>query len=235
MLNELVMKKSMSNRFRRRVAPLAAAVFAAACDSASPGGPSGDSDQPIRRIVVLGDSLAVSPTLEESFPAVLQSFIQADRLPWSVSNAGIGGDTTAGGLQRVEPLLSDDVGVLVVALGANDGLRGADLNSIESNLSNIIQRAQQRNIRVLLCGMETFPTYGWDYTLGFHSIFPRLAQRHNVSLVPFLLSRVALDPDLNGPDGVHPNATGARRIAETVWRHLEPLLHLEQLSLEASR
>jgi acyl-CoA thioesterase-1 len=229
------MKKSITNKFCRRVAPLAAALFAAACESANPAGPSDGSNQPVRRIVVLGDSLAVSPSLDESFPAVLQSFIQAERLPWTVTNAGIGGDTTAGGLQRVEPLLTEDVGVLVVALGANDGLRGADLSAVESNLSGIIQRAQARNIRVLLCGMETFPTHGWDYTLGFHSIYPRLAQRHNVSLVPFLLSRVALDPDLNGPDGVHPNATGARRIAETVWRHLEPLLHLEQLSIEASR
>jgi acyl-CoA thioesterase-1 len=127
-------------------------------------------------------------------------------------------------LRRLEPLLAGDVGVLVVALGANDGLRGVDVSTVERNLSAIIDAAQGRGIRVLLCGMETLPTHGWDYTVAFHYLFPRLAQQHAVPLVPFLLAGVALAPDMTGPDGFHPNAAGARRIAETIWPYLEPLV-----------
>jgi len=145
-------------------------------------------------------------------------------LPWVVVNAGVSGDTTTGGVRRVEALLGPDVGVLVIALGANDGLRGVAPETVSRNLSSIIEAAQSRDIAVLLCGMETPPTRGWDYTVAFHRIFPATASKYSVPLVPFLLSGVALVPEMNGSDGVHPNAAGARRIAENVWPFLEPLL-----------
>jgi acyl-CoA thioesterase-1 len=173
---------------------------------------------------VLGDSLAVSPSEGQSFPAELQRLTDATRPGWTVSNAGISSDTTAGGARRVDRVLTSDVAVLVVALGANDGLGGVPVLTVEANLSSIIAAAQARGMALLLCGMETPPTHGWDYTLAFHQVFPRLAQRHNVPLVPFLLSGVALVREMNGPDGVHPNAAGARRIAQNVWPYLEPLL-----------
>ena len=124
----------------------------------------------------------------------------------------------------MEPLLADDVGILVLELGANDGLRGVPTATIDANLSAIIALAQRRKIRVLLCGMETPPTHGLDYSIAFHLVFPSVAQRFSVPLVPFLLNGVALDPELNGADGVHPNAAGAERIAETVWTYLRPML-----------
>jgi acyl-CoA thioesterase I len=205
-----------------------ALVTTPACESRSsataPSRLSAGSSPATRRVVVLGDSLATYPSNEKSFPAVLQRRMSAGSLPWKIANAGVSGDTTSGGLTRLDPLLGDDVGVLVLALGANDGLRGVDLAIIERNLSTITERVQARGIRVLLCGMETPPWRSWDYSVEFHRLFPRLAAKYDVPLVPFLLAGVALNPDLNGSDGIHPNAAGAQRIADTVWPYLEPLL-----------
>jgi len=178
----------------------------------------------VQRVVVLGDSLAVSPSMNESFPARLQERINIARLPWVIANAGVSGDTTADGLRRADLLLANEVGVLLLELGANDGLRGMPTPTVEENLASIVTMAQRRNIRVLLCGMETPPTHGFDYSVAFHFVFPSLAQRFAVPLVPFLLAGVALDPHLNGSDGVHPNAAGAEKIAGTVWQYLQPLL-----------
>lgn len=200
---------------------LAAATLAGACSS--PAAPESSSPA-IRRVVVLGDSLAVSPTLAESFPSRLNARILQQRLPWIVTNAGISGDTTTDGVQRVSSMLRSDVGVLVVELGANDGLHGVDVATVERNLLSIVATGQEHNTRVLLCGMETPPTRGLDYSIAFHFAFPRVASARAVPLVPFLLAGVALVPELNGPDGAHPNAAGAQRIAETVWPYLEPLL-----------
>jgi acyl-CoA thioesterase I len=109
-------------------------------------------------------------------------------------------------------------------LGANDGLRRDSVAGIERNLAAIVAAARQRNVRVLLCGMKTPPGHGLDYSVAFHFVFPHVAQQSDVPLVPFLLAGVALDPDLNGADGVHPNAAGAQRVADTVWPYLERLL-----------
>jgi acyl-CoA thioesterase-1 len=201
---------------------IAAAAGAGACSS--PAAPESSSSPAIRRVVVLGDSLAVSPTLAESFPSRLNARILQQRLRWIVTNAGISGDTTTDGVRRVSSLLTSDVGVLVVELGANDGLQGADVATVERNLLSIVATGQEHNARVLLCGMETPPTRGVDYLIAFHFVFPRVATARAVPLVPFLLAGVALVPELNGPDGVHPNAAGAQRIADTVWPYLEPLL-----------
>jgi acyl-CoA thioesterase-1 len=207
-------------------AALVAAALLAACGSSQPAPtPNAPTPAAIRAVVVLGDSLSVSPSLEQSFPARLAVRITQANLPWTVRNAGVSGDTTADGIRRVTAVLGSDVGILVVELGANDGLRGLDLAAMEQNLTAIVAAAKQRNIRVLLCGMETPPTHGLDYSVAFHFVFPRVAQAQGLPLVPFLLAGVALDPELNGPDGVHPNAAGAQRIADTVWPSLEPLLH----------
>lgn len=201
-------------------------VVAVSCSSSdSPAAPaSAAAPAALRRIVVLGDSLAVSPSPERSFPAELGARVRSARLNATVENAGISGDTSAGGVRRIDALLDSAPHLLVLALGANDGLGGVDVSVVERNLGTIIERAQARNVSVLLCGMETPPTHGWQYSLAFHGVFPRLAARYRVPLVPFLLAGVALNPDMNMGDGVHPNAAGARRIADTLWPFIQPMI-----------
>jgi acyl-CoA thioesterase I len=179
------------------------------------------------RILVLGDSLAVSPTRSDNFAAELQKRLDAQMPGWKVANEGMRGDTTSGGLRRIDRTLTPDTRILILELGANDGLRGVDVSTVEKNLAFIIERAQQKGIRVLLCGMETPPVRGWRYTVDFHGIFPRLSQKFDVPLVPFLLKGVALNADFNGQDGVHPNAAGAKRIGETVWPYLDAIVQQE--------
>jgi len=214
-------------------------VFTAAAVSCSPtDSPAAPSDvtPPAivqRRVVVLGDSLAVSPSVAESFPAELQRRLTTAYPGWLITNAGVSGDTTAGGLRRIDEALTADTRILVLELGANDGLRGVPISTIEKNLSAMIERAQARGIRVLLCGMETPPSHGFGYSVDFHLLFPRLADTYHVALVPFLLTGVVLNPDLNGEDVVHPNAAGARRVAETVWPYLDPLVREESGHLVA--
>jgi acyl-CoA thioesterase I len=204
------------------VATAIAVVYSGHAAAATAGQGSASNNR--GRIVVLGDSLAVSPSPAESFPARLQQKLDDGSPGWTITNAGIHGDTTTGGRRRVTALLGNDVRLLVVALGANDGLRGVPLATVEDNLSAIIAAAQQRGIRVLLCGMETPPIHSWEYTVAFHELFPRLARRYAVPLVPFLLTGVALVQEMNLADGVHPNAAGARLIADNVWPYLEPIV-----------
>jgi acyl-CoA thioesterase-1 len=175
-------------------------------------------------VAVLGDSLAVSPTRELSFPSVLQERVRREGFDASLANFGVRGDTTSGGLRRLDQVLRTRPQILILALGANDGLRGEAISTIRHNLAVIIQRAQIEGVRTLLCGMETPPLRGWGYTREFHDIFPELARNYSVPLVPFLLVGVALHPDFNGADLIHPNAAGARKIAETVWPFLRPLI-----------
>ena len=210
--------------YRSALYLLSVCTLTVGCGASSPSAPSADVAVPARRVVVLGDSLSVSPSMAQGFPAHLQTMIERDALPWSVTNAGISGDTTAGGVRRVQALLGADVGVLVVELGANDGLAGIEPVEVQRNLSSIVEAAKGRNISVLLCGMETLPTRGLDYVLAFHRVFPDVAERYGIPLVPFLLSGVAFVPEMNGSDGIHPNLAGARRIAENVWPFLERLL-----------
>ena len=199
-------------------------MIAAGCDGeAAPTSPSA-AVEPVHRVAVLGDSLAVSPSRAEGFPAVLQSRLDAARLKTTVTNFGVRGDTTTGGLRRIDEVLGGDPDIVIVALGANDGLRGVPLTTITRNLAEIIQRSKASGAQVLLCGMETPPFNGWNYSVGFHNVFPNLATVHEVPLVPFLLEAVALNPDMNGDDLIHPNAAGARQIAATVWPYLEPMV-----------
>ena len=178
------------------------------------------------RIVFLGDSLTAGLGLsrEEAVPSLIQERLRADGYAYEVVNAGNSGDTAAAGLSRLDWSLEGDVAILVIELGGNDGLRGLPVSQLKRNLSEIITRAQQRGITVILTGMEAPPNYGIAYTSEFRRVFRDLADQHEVAFVPFFLEGVAGIPALNNSDGMHPNAAGARIVAETVWLELEPLL-----------
>jgi acyl-CoA thioesterase-1 len=179
-----------------------------------------------RRIVFLGDSLTAGLGLprEQSTPSLIQERLAAEGYPYEVINAGVSGDTSAGGLSRLDWSLDGDVEVLVIELGANDGLRGLPVAQLKHNLDEIITRAKARDISVILTGMEAPPNYGPLYTAEFRQVFRDLADEHDVVFVPFYLDGVAGIPSLNNSDGIHPNAEGARIIAGTIWRALEPVL-----------
>ena len=181
------------------------------------------------RVVILGDSLTAGLGLspDEAYPALLEQRLKEDGLQYDVVNAGVSGDTSAGGLSRLDWALDGDVRVLVVALGGNDALRGLSVEQLKQNLSEIIRRAQARGIRVVLAGMEAPPNYGRDYIVSFHRVYPSLAHEYHLAFVPFLLQGVAGVSSLNQPDGIHPTAAGARIVAENVRAVLEPALRGE--------
>jgi len=178
------------------------------------------------RIVVLGDSLTAGLGLpiEESFPAILQRRIEELGYAYEVVNMGVSGDTSAGGLSRLDWALDGDVRVLVLALGGNDALRGLSPADMAANLGTIIDRARARGVTVLLCGMEAPPNFGASYTQQFRATYRQLVRDKHVAFVPFLLEGVAGDPALNQADGIHPNAAGAQRMADVVWKQLQPIL-----------
>lgn len=178
------------------------------------------------RIVFLGDSLTAGYGLakQESVPSLIQARLQASGYPYEVVNAGVSGDTSAGGLNRLDWSLEGDVKILVLELGANDGLRGLPVAAMKRNLTEIITRAQARGIRVVLTGMEAPPNFGAAYTNEFRQVYRDLAKAHDVTFIPFYLDGVAGLPHLNIADGMHPNAEGSRIIERAVWRTLEPLL-----------
>jgi acyl-CoA thioesterase I len=177
-------------------------------------------------VVVLGDSLTagLGVAADEAFPARLQARIRAEGYAYRVTNAGVSGDTTAGGLRRVDWVLRANPEIVIVALGANDGLRGQSPPAIRANLEEIVARLQAAGARVLLVGMRLPPNYGADYTKEFEAIFPAVARRAKVALMPFLLDGVAADPRLNQADGIHPTAAGQQIMADRVWPYLRPLL-----------
>ncbi len=177
------------------------------------------------RIVVLGDSLTAGLGLpaDQAYPTLLQSRLNEDGLDYEVVNGGVSGDTSAGGLSRLEWALQGDVRILIVALGGNDGLRGLPPEALKKNLADIIERAQGRRVKVILAGMEAPPNYGRDYIVSFHKVYPALAKQYGVALVPFLLQDVAGSETLNQPDGIHPTAAGAHIVADNVWRVLKPI------------
>jgi acyl-CoA thioesterase-1 len=195
-------------------------------EAARPTGASPSDDRPV--ILCLGTSLTAGYGLdpEQAYPALVQRRIDEAGLSYRVVNAGVSGETSAGALQRIDWLLQRPVAVLVLETGANDGLRGLDVEALRSNLQALLERAarQQPPPRVLLAGMRTLTNYGRDYGRSFRGVYPELAARHGAALVPFLLEGVAGVPALNLPDGIHPNAEGQRRVAETVWTTLHPLL-----------
>jgi acyl-CoA thioesterase I len=179
-----------------------------------------------RVVVTLGDSLTagLGVAADEAWPALIEERLRREGFPYRVVNAGVSGDTTAGGLRRVDWVLRSRPEVAVVALGANDGLRGLATGAMESNLVAIVERLQAGGVRVLVAGMQVPPNYGAAYARSFSGVFPDVARRTGSALMPFLLDGVAADPRLNQPDGIHPNAAGHRAIAEHLWPHLVALL-----------
>jgi acyl-CoA thioesterase-1 len=179
-------------------------------------------------ILVLGNSIAAGFGVEpnESFPARLQEMIDSTGLPFRVVNAGVSGETTAGGLSRIDWLLRQPVDVLVLELGGNDGLRGTNPEASKSNLATIVERTRARypEADILLAGMQMPPNLGQTYTARFREIYPELARELDLHLVPFLLENVGGVSRLNQSDGIHPTPAGHRLVAATVWRHLEPIL-----------
>jgi acyl-CoA thioesterase-1 len=177
-------------------------------------------------VVILGDSLTAGLGLprDEAYPTLLQRRLDEEGFDYDVVNAGVSGDTSAGGLSRLDWALEGDVRVLLVALGGNDALRGLPIAELKSNLSAIIERAQQRGVKVLLAGMEAPPNFGQAYTVSFRQVYADLAKQYNIPLVPFLLEGVAGLESMNQRDGIHPTAEGARKVADNIWPVLRPML-----------
>ena len=181
------------------------------------------------RIVALGDSLTagLGLTPDEAYPALLQKRLDREGFAYEVVNAGVSGDTSAGGLRRVDWALDGDVKILIVALGGNDALRGLPVEQLRQNLSEIVERARQREIKVVLAGMEAPPNFGAAYTAAFRDVYRDVARRYDTVLLPFLLDGVAGLSDMNQNDGIHPTAAGARKVADNIWVALQPLLKSE--------
>ena len=182
------------------------------------------ADAPL--VVFLGDSLTAGLGLpvDQAYPALVAAELARKGRPIRAVNAGVSGDTTAGGLRRADWVLSQRPDVVVLALGANDGLRGLPLPEAERNLRGIVAKARSAGARVLLCGMLIPTSYGPEYEEGFAGLFPRVAKEERLPLVPFLLEGVAGRKELNQEDGIHPSAEGQRIVAANVLPYLEPLL-----------
>jgi acyl-CoA thioesterase I len=185
-------------------------------------------------VVVLGDSLAAGLGVEpgQAFPALLQKKIDATGWSYTVVNAGVSGDTSAGGLARIDWLLRRKMDVLILELGGNDGLRGIPISATKTNLQAILDRVGQKypEARVVVIGMQMPPNMGEEYTAAFQKIFPELAAKNHAALVPFLLEGVGVKPELNQEDRIHPTAAGHEIVAENVWKILKPVL--EKLNSE---
>jgi acyl-CoA thioesterase I len=181
-----------------------------------------------KTLVFLGDSLAAGFGLQprEAFPALIAEKVRAAGLPFEVQNAGLSGDTSAGGLRRVDWLLQHPIDVLVIELGGNDGLRGLPAKSLKANLQAIIDKAKEKSptLKIVVAGMQIPPNLGADYAADFARVFAELARENNAVLIPFLLQGVGGHRDLNQPDMIHPNAAGHQIVADLVWRTLEPIL-----------
>jgi acyl-CoA thioesterase-1 len=186
------------------------------------------SDKPPGRIVVLGDSITAGFGLDpgQAYPALLQQKIDAAGLPFTVANAGLSGDTTAGGLRRIDWALGDGAHVLIIALGGNDGLRGLSPKQTEENLLGIIKKARAKSpgISVIIAGMQMPENMGREFVEKFNAVFPRVAAEAGVTLMPFLLEGVGGVPELNQADMIHPTPEGQRKVAENVWKYLEKVL-----------
>ena len=200
-------------------------------ESASKSSSSADSTstptgKSLPKIVAFGDSLTAGYGLEisESYPSLLQKRLDADGYQYEVINAGVSGDTTAGGLRRIDWALEGDVKIVILELGANDILRGQPISEMKKNLTQIIERAKARGATVLLAGMLAPTNAGAEYRKEAEEAYKDLAREHQLSLIPFFLDRVAAIESLNLTDGVHPNVEGTKIVAETVYQYLQPIL-----------
>jgi len=213
---------------RRRIAPCAwlVVLVVLVTPSATPGAAATQPPPHEPLVVFLGDSLTAGLGLEEeqAWPAHVAAALAAEGRPIRMVNAGVSGDTTAGGLARLGWLLRQQPDVVVVELGANDGLRGAPIAEIESNLRQIVERIRSAGAKVLLCGMRIPTNYGPEYTAAFFAVYAKLAHELHVPEVPFLLEGVGGHPDLTQADGLHPTAAGHEIVAKTVLPYLREVL-----------
>ena len=181
-----------------------------------------------KTIIFFGDSLTAGYGVDpnEAYPALVQEKIDAAKLPWRVVNAGLSGETTAGGLRRLDWVLKQPVDVFVIELGGNDGLRGIAPSLTRSNLEAMIQRIRERHphVKVVVAGMQLPTNMGPEHTREFAAIYPEVARESGAVLIPFLLEGVGGMPSLNLPDGIHPTPEGHRIVADTVWDKIRPLL-----------
>lgn len=183
-------------------------------------------DQPIPIIVAFGDSLTSGPGLNlgQTWPALVQRRLDDEGFNYRVINSGVSGDTSSEAVERIDAALVPATRIMVLALGINDGLRGVPTATLEKNLATIIERAKAKDIAVLLCGMEAPPLRGLTYSIEFHRVFTRIADRYQLLLVPFFLLGVVGHSDLTLSDHVHPNAAGHKIIADAIWQYLKPML-----------
>jgi acyl-CoA thioesterase-1 len=190
--------------------------------------PIDDSDNP--RIIFFGNSLSAGYGLDDpenqSFPGLVRKKLQANSLEYAVINAGLSGETTAGGKNRIDWILKQPVSIFVLELGGNDGLRGIDTEESRRNLQAIINTVKEKypEATIILAGMEAPPNMGDDYTSAFRAIYPELAEKNEIALIPFLLENVGGETALNQSDGIHPNVEGAKIVAENVWAVLKPIV-----------
>jgi acyl-CoA thioesterase I len=177
-------------------------------------------------IVAFGDSLTAGYGLseEQSFTTLLQRKLDEKNYRYRVINAGVSGDTSAGGARRIDWALEGNVKFLILELGGNDALRGQPVTVMKKNLAQIIERAQSRDVTVILAGMEAPPNLGEEYTRAYRGVFRDLAKRYKLAFIPFVLEGIGGRAEFNQPDGIHPNAEGEKIMTENVWRVLEPLL-----------
>lgn len=184
-----------------------------------------------KKIVFFGNSLTAGYGLEEdeAFTVYIQKRIDSMGMPFTVVNAGLSGETTAGGLRRIDWVLNQQMDVFFLELGGNDMLRGTEVTATESNLRGIIEKVRSKDpdIPIILAGMQAPPNLGEEYTSAFAKIYPDLANEYDLTLIPFFLEGVAGNPELNLPDGIHPNVEGQKIVAETVWNALGPILTMD--------
>ncbi|MEO5995888.1 MAG: arylesterase [Chitinophagaceae bacterium] len=181
-----------------------------------------------KTILFFGNSLTAGYGLtpSEAFPALIQGKLDSLKLPYKIINAGVSGETSSGGNSRIEWILRQPLDIFVLELGGNDGLRGIPLSETKKNLQSIIDKVKEKNpaARLLIAGMQIPPNMGQKYTTEFRRVFPDLAKKNGVALVPFLLQDVGGEEKLNQPDGIHPTAEGHKIVAENVWKELQKLL-----------
>jgi acyl-CoA thioesterase I len=193
---------------------------------------SPDANDTKKRIVILGDSITAGYGLDpsEAYPALLQEKIDTADLPYTVANAGVSGDTTAGGLRRVAWAMGKGADILIIALGGNDGLRGISPQETKKNLLGIIEKARAKNseIKIFIAGMQMPENMGSTFTTRFKAIFSEAASEAKATLIPYLLKGVGGVENLNQPDGIHPTLEGQEKVAENIWEILEPAIS-EQL------
>jgi acyl-CoA thioesterase I len=177
-------------------------------------------------ILAFGDSLTAGFGIDpkDSYPARLQRLLNKKGYHYKVVNAGVSGDTTAGGAARINWVLQHEPEIVIIELGANDGLRGLSISEMRKNLGKIIEACQKKGAKALLAGMEITPNLGAEYSQEFRESFALLAKQYKISLIPFFLENVAARPELTQSDGVHPLASGYATVTQTVFQYLEPML-----------